>query len=357
MLTLELEQSWQNKWGIALANVPQAFCKLPREAYDELPGINASLCKEVISKTLAHAWESYINPDREPQEEKDAFIHGNIAHCAVLEWEELDNRYVLTPDLPSRPTAKQLVEPEQFTKTGKPAKAYQTWQEYMQVENIWLEWEKNNLPKGAQIVSQDNYAKGIAYANSLLNHPVLAARYAKTEENRLLNEITFTYIDPITKRRIKARIDSLRLFNDHAWIGDIKTAQDASEDGFGRAIVNFHYIVQAAFYHDAVFYCRREIEKILELPDGALITLPIIFEWVAIEKSIPKPEFIGRHYLTTEQLDNGRKLYRIAVDKIHASYAIDYWPGYSNLARPAVLPPWYKRSINQIIARMNEDNS
>jgi exodeoxyribonuclease VIII len=348
------ENEWQQKWGIQLLNTPQAFCRLPREAYDELPGINASLCKEVIAKTLAHAWENCINPDREPQEEKDDFIQGNITHCSVLEWDEFDRRYVLAPDLPSRPTPKQLEEPPELTKTGKPAKAHETWREYKRTEALWLEWEKKNLPPGAQIVSPLLYAKGINAGLALLNHPVLGARYAKTEQHRLLNEITFTYIDPLTKRRIKARIDSLRIYDGLVWIGDIKTAQDAGEEGFGKAIVNFHYIVQAAFYHDAVFYCRAEIERILGLQDGALITLPILFEWVAIEKAIPKPEFIGRHYLTEEQLTDGRRLYRIAVNKLHSSYATDYFPGYSTAAKPAVLPPWYQRSINQTIARLEE---
>lgn len=348
------EAEWQQKWGIELTSSPQVFCKLPREAYDDLPGINASLCKEVIGSTEAHAWKKCIDPNRPEQEERDAFIQGNIAHALVLEWDEVSSRYVLAPDLPKRPTEKQLIEPDRLTKGGKPAKAYETWKEYKAIEDQWIEWEKTNLPPTAEIVSEANYSKGFAYANALWQHPILKYRYEKTEKYRMLNEITFTYIDTQTKRRIKARIDSLRIFDDHLWIGDIKTAQDAGEgeSHFGLAIAKYGYIVQSAFYHDALYHCRTALEKIMGFAEGSLIILPIIFEWVAIEKDPIGPEFIGRYYMTDEQLSDGRSLYRLAVNKVHLSLQIDYWPGYSVSPSAAVLPGWYKRTINQQKARL-----
>jgi hypothetical protein len=349
------EVEWQQKWGIKLLDSPQVFCKLPREAYDGLPGINSSLIKEVSTNTLAHAYRKYIDPNRPPQEKKDAFIQGSIAHAMALEWDEFDKRYSLPPGLPSRPTSKQLEEPTEFTKTGKPAKAHETWKEYKAIEDQWLEWEKDN--PGVEVVSQVNYDKGADCANALLSHPVLKYRYAKTEEHRALNEITFTYIDPVTKKRVKARLDSVRICNDHIWIGDIKTAPDAGEgaDHFGKSIASFGYIIQAAFYHDAVWYCRAALEQNLGLEEGSLIILPIVFEWVAIEKQIPMPEFIGRYYMTEEQLGDGRRLYRLAVDRISRSYAIDYWPGCDTAAKPAVLPGWYGRVVQEQIRRLEEE--
>lgn len=349
------ETEWQQKWGINLIDSPQVFCKLPREAYDDLPGLNSSLIKEVVGGTLAHGYRKYIDPNRPIQEKKDTFIQGNITHAMVLEWDEFDKRYSLGPDLPPRPTKKQLEEPAEFTKTGKPAKAHETWKEFKALEDKWREWEKDN--PGVEVVSQTDYDKGASCASALLLHPVLSHRYAKTEEHRMLNEITFTYIDPQTKRRIKARLDSIRIYEDHIWIGDIKTALDAGdgESHFGKSIANFDYIVQAAFYHDAVWYCRSAIEQIMGLADGALIFLPIVFEWVAIEKQMPLPEFIGRYCMTEEQLTDGRRLYRLAMNKTHNSYLIDYWPGYSVSAQPAILPGWYKRAINDKIRRLEEE--
>jgi hypothetical protein len=349
------EADWQQKWRIKLLDSPQVFCKLPREAYDELPGLNSSLIKEVSSNTLAHAYRKYIDPNRLPQEKKDAFVQGSIAHAIILEWEEFDQRYSLPPDLPSRPTNKQLEEPPELTKTGKPAKAHETWKEYKAIEDQWIKWEKDN--PGIEIISQVDYDKGAACAIALLSHPVLKHRYTKTEEHRILNEITFTYIDPVTKRRIKARLDSIRIFSDHIWVGDIKTALDAGEgaDHFGKSIASFAYIIQSAFYHDAIWYCRAALEQVLGLTDGCLIILPIVFEWVAIEKQMSMPEFIGRYYMTEEQLSDGRRLYRLAIDKIHRSHAIDYWPGYDTAAKPAVLPGWYKRVIQEQIRRLEEE--
>lgn len=342
------EQSWQEKWGISLLDRSQVFSQLPRAAYDELPGINSSLLKIIHERTEAHAHRKYIEPETK-DEARDSLIQGNVCHCKLLEWDEFDKRYVQVPDLPKRPTESQLSEPEQFTKQGKVSKAYESWLECKSIENMWLEWEKNNLTGETEVITAKNYEKGLQYADALLAHDVLGSRYAQTSENRSLNEITFTYIDSVSKFRIKARIDSLRIFPDHLWIGDVKTAVDAGhgEDHFGRSIANFHYLLQAAFYHDAVYHCRTAIETLLELNPGTLLMLPMIFEWVAIEKAIPGPEFIGRYYATEEQLGVGRSMYRRSIEKAVSSYRLNYWPGYDTMAKPAELPAYYWRKISK----------
>ncbi len=102
-------------------------------------------------------------------------------------------------------------------------------------------------------------------------------------------------------------------------------------------------------------YGIAALEQNLGLEEGSLIILPIVFEWVAIEKQIPMPEFIGRYYMTEEQLGDGRRLYRLAVDRISRSYAIDYWPGCDTAAKPAVLPGWYGRVVQEQIRRLEEE--
>jgi hypothetical protein len=58
------EAEWEEKYGVKFSEYPQCFTRLPREAYDDLPGINASLTKEVTDKTPAHA-KALFDPDRE----------------------------------------------------------------------------------------------------------------------------------------------------------------------------------------------------------------------------------------------------------------------------------------------------
>ncbi|MGA1024494.1 MAG: hypothetical protein ACO3S8_07425, partial [Aquiluna sp.] len=247
------EAEWEEKYGLKLSEHPQCFTRLPREAYDDLPGINASLAKEVVDKTAAHA-KALFDPDREKVDNAN-FLHGNLAHCQALEWDCYDERYVVLPeDAPKRPTEKQLTPPKPGRNgvVNTATKAYAEWEEAQLREAWWLEFEQQ-FPCQEKISATD-HAIGLRLANSILKHPALGPRFDRTDINRAGNEITLTWIDSLSGARLKARLDAVRFMGDHIWIGDVKTAQDAGpgQDHFGRAAANFGYIIQAAFYRDAV---------------------------------------------------------------------------------------------------------
>jgi exodeoxyribonuclease VIII len=328
------------------------FSGLPREAYDALPGWNASLLKVVLSKSPAHAWSEFINPDREQQEDAGQFLIGNLFHCRLLEPELFDQRYlVLPPDAPKRPTAKQLEGP-------KPRKdgtyntetiAYADWQDAIARGEWWEAFEAKHPGAGtAQNVSDKDLALGDALAGAVLAHPVLGPRFADTPQNRAGNELTLTWRDPLTGARCKARLDLVRFLGDRLWIGDLKSAIDAGPgpDHFGRAAANFDYCLSAAWYRDAAQFCRAEIEALLGLPEGALIVAPngYEFEFIAVEKANPRPEFIGRYLLSDEQAELGRRMARRALETAVQAEASGWWPGYDSAATVLELPGYaYQR--------------
>lgn len=350
---LSAEQAWSAKWGHDLSDQPQAFPGLPREAYDELPGWNASLLKKVWNYTEAHAWAEFINPSREESEEQERFLIGNLLHCRLLEPELWNDRYVVIPDdAPPRPTEKQLLKEEPRTKTTK---AYEEWSEIQMRKAWWASFDLQHNQK--QIITPRQQLAGDALAQAVLKHPVLGPRFLPTEQNRAGNELTLTWIDFKTGSRCKCRIDALRVLPDCLWIGDLKSAQDArpGPDGFGRAAANFNYLLSAAFYLDATFFCRPAIEQCLGLPDGSLITLPYKFELIAIEKTHPMPQFVSRHELTEDQLELGRRQARWCLDRVVQAEASGWWPGYSTAAQPLELPGYFYQKVHQRLESSNDD--
>jgi hypothetical protein len=322
---------------------PAVYANLPRESYDAMRGWNASLLKKVLEKTLGHAWFEFIRPDREPQADREEFIKGNQLHTLALEPELYDSRYVVEPaTLPKRPTEKQLEEP-----TAKPGtKTHDSWLDAKAREAAWVEWERS-VPADAKVVPASWHDEASAWNDAIARHPLLGPRF--TPEFRHLNELTLTYLDPLTKAPCKARLDALRIFDDHVWVGDLKTAM-AAGSAFERSAANLWYPVAATFYTDAVFHCRPQLESYLGMPDGALIGREVQFEWIAIEKTAP--HFIERLLLDKEALETGRKLIRRALDVVVAADAANWWPAYPDEARPLQLPGYWFQNAERIADRL-----
>jgi hypothetical protein len=187
----------------------------------------------------------------------------------------------------------------------------------------------------------------------VLKHPALGLRFADTPQNRAGNELTLTWVDPLTGARCKARLDAVRFLGDRLWIGDLKSAMDAGPgpDHFGRAAANFDYCLSATWYRDAAQFCRAELEVLLGLPEGALIVAPngYEFEFIATEKTHPRPEFVGRYLLSDEQAELGRRMARRALDQVVQSDASGWWPGYDSAAQPLELPGYAYQRMERLV--------
>jgi hypothetical protein len=329
--------------GVPVITGPAVYANLSREAYDQMKGWNASLIKKVLDRTLGHAWYEFIRPDREPQADQEAFVKGNQLHTLKLEPELYDERYVVEPaTLPNRPTAKQLQEP-----TAKPGtKTHDAWQDAKAREAAWVEWEAT-VPAGAKVVPASWHEEASAWNAAIDRHRVLGPMFGP--EHRHLNELTLTWLDPITKAPCKGRLDALRIFDDHIWIGDLKTAL-AAGGAFERSAANLWYPVAATFYADAVFHCRGQLEAYLGLPDGALIGREVRFEWIAIEKVAP--HFIERLLLENEQVEVSRRLIRRALDAIVAAERANWWPAYPEEARPLQVPGYWIQNAQRVCDRL-----
>jgi hypothetical protein len=412
------EAQWVERWGIALTDDPQAFAELPREAYDELPAYNYSFLKTIWSYCPFKAWLEFRDPNRPARERKEHFLHGDLHHCHLLEPEKYESRYAIAPedapkrpteaqlaklidvdmdslgiipsDMPKRPTQKQVEAPKPKSETST---TYEKWLDVQERAQRWAEWEAQNPGKkpvtaeesaelasisyaakfwsqfdaenaGKELISTKDAEFGAALANSVLSHPRFSSLFANTPENRRGNELTLSYIHPFLGVRIKARIDALRLLASpylRLWVGDLKGTKDArpGAQGFGKEVANFGYLMQAAFYHDAVVFCRAPIERILQLSDGALDMVPVEFEFVASEKAIPRHEFVSGHTISEathpREMSLGRQAASAALTEAVWCDSSGHWPGYDVAAQPLEVPEWVLRQMEARLAVLGEE--
>ncbi len=322
-----------------LGPYPQAFLGLPREAYDAMPGWNASLLKIAYRRTCAHAWAAYRDPLAPQREDTAAFRIGTLTHAAILEPERYAAEYVvLPPDAPRRPTDKQLVD----GKDSKPGtKANNAWLDAQARQQWWDRFEKEH--PGAEVISAADAELVAQLSGKVLNHPGLRPFFADPNQahGSRLNELTLTWLDPETGHRCKARIDALRYLGQSLRAFELKSAQDGGPEPFGKAVVNYDYLLAAAFYHDAIDQCRAAIAEALGGNPRLFDDLPIGFEYVVGEKEYP---FLSARYeVDGDQLAIGRRHYREALNKVVTAENLDYWPGYDQAAVPLLLPVWFER--------------
>ncbi len=322
----------------ALGPHPQAFLGLPREAYDAMPGWNGSLLKIAYRRTCAHAWAAYRDPLAPQREDTAAFRIGSLTHAAILEPERFATEYVvLPPDAPRRPTDKQLVE----GRDSKPGtKAKEAWLDAQARQDWWNEFDAKH--PGAEVITAADAELVAQLSGKVLNHPGLQPFFAPGQPHgSRLNELTLTWLDPVTGHRCKARIDALRYLGQSLRAFELKSAQDGGPEPFGTAVVRYDYLLAAAFYHDAIDHCRAAIAEALGGDRRLFDDLPIGFEYVVCEKEYP---FLpARYEVDDDQLSIGRRQYREALDKVTTADELGYWAGYDQAAVPLVLPAWFER--------------
>ena len=175
---------------------------MSNEAYHFEPAISSSDVKTVSGKSLAH-WKG------QERKESVAFDLGTATHAHLLEPE------------------KSLVRCGPETRRGKERKQAKEYSD----------------KAGAVLLPEAEYKQSIDMAQSVLQHSV--AHHLLTHSD-LIAEASFFVTDPDLDLPLKTRPDGLLVKQGMAI--DVKTCVDASPKGFDRAVRNFGYDIQAAFY-------------------------------------------------------------------------------------------------------------
>ena len=248
---------------------------ISNEEYHADPAISASQLKKVMQSPY-HYWSAYLDPSRTPTIATSAMKLGSLTHCCVLEPDEVSKRYGITPDRRSNAGKALAAEME---------------------------------ASGIEAVTAQEMEQALSMAAAVRSHPTAGLLLANGQA-----EQSFWWDDIATGLRCKCRPD----WFDGELIVDLKTCQDASPAGFGKAVAAFHYQLQAAHYLAGTLVKR--------------------FIFVAVEKTYPFG--IGVYELDQEALVHGSIARHNALQRIQDCRAIGEWPGYTDGIQTLQLPGW-----------------
>lgn len=197
-----------------------------------------------------------------------------------------------------------------------PADNYQTKAARESRDAAYADGKTPLLPAEHQLVT--------AIAEAVLSHPVAGVLF---QPGTGQPEQSMFWVDDELGVWRRARLDWLRYRGaGRLIVPDLKTTMSAEPGHLSRAMHQFGYYQQAAWYLDGV--------RALGLDGGE----PPAFVFVFVEKTPP--------YLVTvcepdpEALHWGGVLNRRAVDLYRRCRATDTWPGYADRVIPVGLPRW-----------------
>lgn len=242
---------------------------------------------DYIAKSPAHYWERYLNPNREPERKTDALVEGNAFHVLTLEADKFPHHFVIMP---------------KFSGTGSVAKK----DEFLQT----------NAEKS--IITMDQYDKVRRMRDSVMKHPIASQLIAVG-----IAETTLKWEDPVTDAPCKCRKDWWNPSNQ--LIVDLKSTEDASEEGFAKSSFKYRYHVQGAFYLDGARANNLN-------PQG--------FVFIAVEKK--PPYLVNVFYMPDDIIDFGRRIYVSDLQTYMNCRQANQWPGYDVQIKPLNLPSWVK---------------
>ena len=272
-------------------NAPEAFTlgvipDMPAEKYHAIHAMSAGGLKR-MRQSPAHFFGMQLDPNRpEPGDPTPAMKNGTLVHCALFEPAEVERRYV--------------VKPEGMNFSSADGKA---WRDAQTLE----------------IVDADQMAAAKAQAAAVRRLPDVAALLADGRP-----EVSAFWMDDATGELCKCRPDWVSPAGDGVILVDGKTCQDASPEGFGRAVWNLDYYLQAAWYVDG--YERASGLKVYG------------FVFAAVESAWP--HVAGAYMLGDDVLDKARAEYRRLLNLYAECRRTGVWPGYAPGINLVNLPRW-----------------
>lgn len=278
---------------------------MPANAYHATHAMSAGGLKR-MRQSPAHFYGLQLDPNRPPSgEPSPAMKNGTLVHCAIFEPDQVETRYVVAPtDAPKRPTEAQW-------KATKPSPesivAMQWWTEF------------NARSTGKEMVDAVAMTAARSQAAALRRLPDVAALLSDG-----VGESSAFWIDDATGELCKCRPDWTSPAGDGVILVDGKTCQDASPDGFSRAIWNFDYWLQAAWYSDG--YERATGKRV----HG--------FVFAVVESSWPHAA--AAYMLDDAAIDRARAENRRLLDLYAECRRTGVWPGYQTTIQPIALPAW-----------------
>lgn len=266
---------------------------IPFEDYVRIDAVNQSVLGR-MSKSAAHARAYMVEPPDSTKEQH----RGLAGHVAVLEPKDFGNRYSACPPCDKR------------TKEGK---------------SIWEAFQREAGVRTVLTRAEWDMAQSISKA--VREHPA-ASRLLGAKGT---SELTAVWKDDATGLTCKGRIDRVAVIDGEPWLLDLKTTRDASPFKFSRAVAEYGYHRQAAFYIDGARALGSAVSK---------------FAFIAIEKE--PPFAVAVYELDPASIEQGRMECAALLRKYKACVESGIWPGYSAKVEPLRIPEWAFKGVEQL---------
>lgn len=264
---------------------PGVYTGVPFETYLTWDAVSQSMLSE-LRRSPAHLKAMLAAPD----DDLDNLRIGRAVHCLTLEGiAEFDKRFGIFPN--------------DLTRQSKEGKA------------AWAAIQA----EGKTPLKESEYEATKAMRDALERHT--AARTLLASEGP--TELSIVWVDEATGVTCKARHDKHAHSIGGGVILDVKTTTDASPREFERAIFNFGYHRQGAFYIRA----------------AAALNLPVShYAILAVEKESPFAVSVYR--LNEGALDCGDGEIDVLLRLWAKCQKEDGWPAYPETVQDIALPDW-----------------
>lgn len=218
---------------------------------------------------------------------------GSAIHAAALEPDVFDEQYIVAPD--------------EFKRKNQAGLKH---------------WKEEQDPRKIILMAYEN-EKVLRMREALYSNDWLADR---------LKGATCEYScfadDPETGVTCRVRFD---MVDSSGLVIDLKKTQDCKDAAIAKAISNYGYYVQNAFYIDVPTWLGEQYE-----PTG--------FAFVFVEEEAPHP--VAIRFLEAEDIERGRQKYRQMLNTYAQCLKNNHWPSYSGEPKMIAMPGWARRDID-----------
>ena len=275
----------------------------PLEDYFALDAMSSSRLKR-LARSPAH----YRYREDHPKPDTDATRFGSAVHTAVLELDRYDREYAILPEKCEEPL-----------KSGK-ACSYNAKVSRDGTGYCGRHDPRKGEPVGKQLTEAEE-ARVHDICSALIDHPTA---FGLLWEMPGQIERTGVFRDPEAGVLCKCRPDRVvDVEGEGRFCVDLKTARNASPRAFSRAITDYGYHVQAAFY-------RRGLAAL-----GVTCSASVL---VAVESD--PPHGVGCYLLDEDDLARADEEISGLLAEYQRCRLTDNWPAYSGELVPVRLPEW-----------------
>lgn len=264
---------------------PGTYDDISNDDYHSGPGISNSGLGDILQSPF-HYWSRHLDPSRPERPPTQPQEDGTVAHCAILEPDEFQHRYVVGPDA-NRNSRK--------------------WKDFCEIHDDKV------------VIKPDQYTRAMRQRDAVWRIPEVAKALSKGRA-----EVSAYWNDPNTGVLCRCRPDFVHEADAGDILIDVKTYTDARPVEFERQCARMNYHRQDAFYSDG----------------WAEATGRVVLGFIFVSVEMPWPFSAAAATLDDASRKAGYDQYRRALDEYARCLRADQWPGYPDSIQLMRLPPW-----------------